>query len=718
MTLRTVFSSILFVLSFFLFIHLLFPSETFAATGSIRVCMVIADGNGYIVDGSALSGSFRLNWRAPSQFDMNEDACEDADWDELDPVNNLCPATAVPSSTTFTTPLSLNTNLTNFPPGPTGGDNARCTTYSNLSVPEFPDGVDYGYYFYNQLSVTGSGWNAPKYNDGYNSSISVSNLYNWDNAWYDSDPNNRPNLDSDGGITLGASSRNYNRTLLLFNQYGGNAPPTIRPTITPTRTPTPTPTRTGTPTPTCTPTASVNLSPSTTNASRGQTIPFTAGLSGVVTCGNTVRVDFSSNNSGLVAIAPPSDSSSPYLATATVTTNTSSSGTATITARVFIGGVQRAIDTSTVTVPVLALPSCSFTLLPVSANMSVGGVQDYTVSNITVQNGTIDNVEFVSDDPTAVSVSPSTDSIATYRTTATGVTNSTATTITADMFVGGDTTPTCSATAGASVIAALSPWWQIIESDVITNGDISSTIPASCTGVCDNSFITYTSNSSPGIASANGSVDSGNGPVSDTGWNANSGYNGTAYTYDYFERRSVCGPINELTDPSIDSLADLTSGTQSEGYYWVRYTGGSPLSLDTDLNLGNTKIVLLVKNTDFLINGDIQLNNGNGSLLTIVQNNIQINPSVSGSQESTPIADIEGVFFAGGQFRTGTLGPGLDQQLHIRGSVVAMDRILLQRDLVSNDTVAAELFEYAPDLLLQFPSCLAEKSVKWQELAP
>src|SRR4029079_8115291 len=84
-----------------------------------------------------------------------------------------------------------------------------------------------------------------------------------------------------------------------------------------TKTPTGTPTKTPTPT-TCVPAATVNLSPSTTNASASQAILFTAQVSGLVSCGNTVRVDFASTNLSLATVSPPSDSSSPYLTTATI----------------------------------------------------------------------------------------------------------------------------------------------------------------------------------------------------------------------------------------------------------------------------------------------------------------------------------------------------------------------------------------------------------------
>jgi hypothetical protein len=286
------------------------------------------------------------------------------------------------------------------------------------------------------------------------------------------------------------------------------------------------------------------------------------------------------------------------------------------------------------------------------------------------------------------------------------------------------TVPSGSCTGDSETITTSGPsaWWQSVGGDIVTTGNILSTIPTSCIApTCTNSLIIYTGGTSPGIAIAGGSISSGNGSVSQDsppyGWQANTSYTGAPYTYDYFENKSKCGTMRDLSLSSITSLNDLTSlGASSNGYYWVRYAGATPLTISGDLNIGDNKVVLFVKNQDLLINGNITTTKGKGLFMSVVgaspsgvSRNIIVNPSVS---------SISGLFYADGQFRTGTSGSNSDTQLSIRGSIVAMAKILLQRSLGNNTTTPAEIFEYAPDQLLLFPSCLGETNVQWKELAP
>jgi hypothetical protein len=266
-------------------------------------------------------------------------------------------------------------------------------------------------------------------------------------------------------------------------------------------------------------------------------------------------------------------------------------------------------------------------------------------------------------------------------------------------------------------------WWQAQGSDIVTTGNILSAIPTSCAAPsCTNSLIIYPSGGAPGIASAGGSISTGNGQVSQSsppfGWQANSSYSGNTYSYDYFENKAKCGVVRDLSASTINSLSDLTSlgAASPSGYYWIRYTGGSPLVIANDLSVGNAKIVLYVKNQDLQVKGDITTNPGGGFFMTIV------GASPSGSPKSIivdpAVSELHGIYFVDGQFRTGTTGTNSDVQLHIRGSVASMSKILLQRSLGNNSTKPAEIFEYSADQLLLFPACLGESSVQWKELAP
>ncbi len=109
-------------------------------TGNIKVCKVILDGNGNIVDGTALPNSvFTLSG--------------------LDQSTSQGAPAGVLSTTTFTTPLVLNEKLFR-----SEVNNAACITYENL-VP--------GNYYYSQESLPEEFWGTPKYNDG---SVSQKNI--------------------------------------------------------------------------------------------------------------------------------------------------------------------------------------------------------------------------------------------------------------------------------------------------------------------------------------------------------------------------------------------------------------------------------------------------------------------------------------------------------------------------------------------------------------
>jgi len=131
---------------------------------------------------------------------------------------------------------------------------------------------------------------------------------------------------------------------------------------------------------------------------------------------------------------------------------------------------------------------------------------------------------------------------------------------------------------------------------------------------------------------------------------------------------------------------------------------------------------LIVKGADTYLTGKINLTKGSGFFMLIAgvnsggtKGNIIVDSGVGGGAG----ANLEGIYVADGQFSTGTTGTETDSQLWIRGSVVSYGGFNLQRHLGnSNNTTAAELFEYAPDLELLYPSKLGARSINWQEVAP
>jgi hypothetical protein len=299
-----------------------------------------------------------------------------------------------------------------------------------------------------------------------------------------------------------------------------------------------------------------------------------------------------------------------------------------------------------------------------------------------------------------------------------GFTPGTATlTVTCTILGGG----TCTGDSITVSVDNITAWWQTRGGDIITTGSILSTIPTSCVSPgCTNSLIIYPPGRTPGIAvvGASGTIDTSPGTISNpNAWNATSTYTGNSYSYDYFDNKAKCGTLLNLTSSSINSMSDITSlGAASlGGYYWVRYSGATPLVIH-DLPLGNQKVVLFVKNQNLQIDGNITVTPGTGFFMTVVGSspsgsprNIIVNPAVS---------ELNGLYFVDGKFITETGGTSTDAQLLVRGSVVAMSEIELKRSLSNNSNSPAELFEYAPDQLLLFPSCLGETNVQWKELAP
>jgi hypothetical protein len=408
-----------------------------------------------------------------------------------------------------------------------------------------------------------------------------------------------------------------------------------------------------------------------------------------------------------------------------IITPTRGSGSVTPTSRLSNTPSPRPIVPTTVA-------SCSFTNVSSTKNIRVD-TPDYITVGISQNGGTVDEVTFTSDNGNVVSVCQSplcnrgvtsyTDGSPSFQTGLTGFSpgQSANIRITGRMISEGIT---CTPSNVKVTVTDAGSWCQFKETDAVTNGSISCNIPNTCTSAanCDNNLILYDSNESPGIATANGSINSGFGdvstPIPPYGWEARTAYSGITYSYDYFYKKTQGLAVNQLTFPRISSVSDLINNSSEEGYHWIRYQGGATLELLEDINIGNNKVVLFVENSDFVVKGNIKVNKGKGFFMVITTGNIIIDPEVGGTQESTPVADLEGIYFTNKQFKTGTVGDASDEPLHVRGAVVAFDKIVMERSLSDNSKTAAELFEFGPDQLLMFPPRLGEQSYDWKEVAP
>lgn len=364
---------------------------------------------------------------------------------------------------------------------------------------------------------------------------------------------------------------------------------------------------------------------------------------------------------------------------------------------------------------------CTVDLVPSVSTISPTSVITLT-ANVNVTGGFVDQVNFLSNDTNVVTVSPASDTSPSYETNTTGQSTGT-TTVRTDVIMSGSSV--CNDTASITV-SDPGPWWQVINADVFSLGNLISGIPALCSGGCSPIFDLDGPGGFPGLPIYSGSYDfaegSGQGTTSSTGWLAEATFNDSReYTYSFFDRRIPAdATLNEIENPSITGTELSSGGTAFDGYYWYHFDGDTygDLTINSDVAIaGDRKVILFIESADLSIEGNVSIqSDGQGFLLVIVgktdtgtKGNINIGSSVTG---------IEGLFVADNAFSTGTAGADADSQLVIEGSVGAYGGINLQRDLPDDSQTPAEVFEYAPELMLLFPKSLSLERMRWEEVAP
>jgi uncharacterized protein YjdB len=459
------------------------------------------------------------------------------------------------------------------------------------------------------------------------------------------------------------------------------------------------------PPPSCT--VTTNVTPDTIDI--GETSLVEAVVN--VTSGTVERVDFAAEGGPFgapspITISPSSDSSFPYTTTATAVLD----GKAAINIEVIMDGLV--ICSTKAALTVLA-PSCTVSLTPSSANIELGDTRDFFATVAPDPPGAIiDQVNFSSSNSSVVSLSPASDDSIPYGTTATGVSLGTGESITADVVMYG--VVRCSDTSSVDVINPQA-WWQVWDGSVLSNGNLESRIPVGCkeSPFCDELFILNGPGGFPGVPAA-GSSGYGEGKVSSTLWEASTGYRSDrVFNYQTFEKMVPSDVVfNEIT---VDTIVDPSSlgGTVSRGYYWYHYrpsVGTTPLTIDTDLDIGTKKVVLFVEGADLDIKGTIKVDDGRGFFMAIVQGDI----GVDGSLFEVSGPALEGIYVANGDFDSGAGS----ETLYIRGMVAAYGQVDLRRNRDDNSLTPAEVFEYAPDLVFNFPPFLARRKVVWREVVP
>lgn len=369
--------------------------------------------------------------------------------------------------------------------------------------------------------------------------------------------------------------------------------------------------------------------------------------------------------------------------------------------------------------------TCTITLIPAAGSVGIGS-QVVVNAEVTTDSGSVDSVNFSSSNIAMATVSPAIDIAPSYATAVTGVGLGTVT-ITGNGIIGGVTK--CTATTNINVTAS-GPWWQVIDADIATNGDIVSLIPSTCTlPACNPVFNLKGSGGYPGVTSYGGTtadfqVGAGTGTIAESpyGWLVNSSYLGKVYDYSYFARQIPTDiTFTEITENNLNGGDFNSGGTPHRGYVWYHYNGATlgDLTISGNVNLtGDRKVVLLIEGADLYITGLINLSQpGRGFFMAVVgkdvnggKGNIIVDPSVSHPNQP----EVEGIFVAEGQFRTGA---GTNQ-LKVRGSVTAYGGFILERNLANNTQTPAEVFEYAPDILSVFPSVFTTRRMRWKEVSP
>lgn len=377
----------------------------------------------------------------------------------------------------------------------------------------------------------------------------------------------------------------------------------------------------------------------------------------------------------------------------------------------------------------IALSSC---LISPSGSITIPFGGNQNISTQVNSSSAITNV-FYSLSPTGYAsfnsvgfVSTLTDASYPYGTTAYGLASG-STQITSEVNSASGTLCTDTATINVSSPQA---WWQVKDSDVQSNGGLSSDVPSGeyFGDVGDGTY--------PGVPAAATAPTFGLGTASQIGWVAQSSWLGSKiFDYQYFanlipEEALIhiynLGSVN-LDQSVIDANSDNYPGTGTNtNYLWYRYDGnqhsGSALTVSGTISVGTKKIILLVENADLQIDNPIrQITRGSGFFMAIVNGSIMINPSVGGGSP-----DLEGLYVADNSFQDGTNQPGAsDVAFHLRGAAVAYGEdggltIVLERNLGgdTNGTAPSELFEYAPDQLMLFPSILGYRKLNWKEVAP
>jgi hypothetical protein len=293
--------------------------------------------------------------------------------------------------------------------------------------------------------------------------------------------------------------------------------------------------------------------------------------------------------------------------------------------------------------------------------------------------------------------------------------------------------------SGDLTVAPVTPWWQIMWGNVVTKGGVTSNIPGTAYNPY---FITdpvglliYSSSIVPDFTPS--------GTVSPSRALINAGVTTRPeMSFDLLYNRKLPSDIRTETEDvsppcysnlycsyhsNSYSMNQLKSCNELRGYKICYYDGDEEgtgtLTLTGGIVENGERQILFVENAVVTITGAITMQTqGTSSFLLISEEDINISPTVGGDPDGIP--EIEGLFYTDGTFSSGhDETDGLDQQLHIRGSVAA-NQFSFVRNLgtgplgYTNNQYPGEYFEYGTEQVLAFPPLLRLRTTSWSEVAP
>ncbi len=484
--------------------------------------------------------------------------------------------------------------------------------------------------------------------------------------------------------------------------------------------------------------------------------PVTLAVNGTETYSATFSVSGASitnvtylPSSNIVAFSSPNpDPTPPYSNTVTGT----NPGTVNILASALLSNGEKC-DTNSVTITVVN-PSCTIDLIPdgTTANpykLKLNGSISFTGNVVASPFGTVvDKVTFVSSDGSVLeSIANGTTTVIDTSSPYTGAYQPG---VGAQPLDRADLQATATIANGTAIcsdpvpttveIQDLDAWWQVVGGDVMTVnttdggslGSLQSDVPSFLDPLLK--FIKDGPSSYPGIPFFGGSstgVSEDN--VSSKSWisqgdgglvgGGKSGYSvaGEKYNYDYFTALRPDGIV-----PSVITTGGITGSAfrtkiinavaDSNGYRWIDATHNSGLTITSAANIGENKAIVFIQKPagTLNLNGNITLDDGNGFILFVVKGAIRVGENAT---------SLEGLYVSDGDFDScgDSVSGTCSNQLTVRGSVVTWGNLLLERDLALaglNSTTPAEVFNFAPDLLFNFPSAFSLPDINWVEIAP